>query len=202
MILYGASGHAKVIIEILENSGIPVDGLFDDNPEISSLCGYDCSLFSRTKIFNNQLIISIGDNRTRKLIADKIGKVNYGRATDINSLISKRAIIGEGSVVMPGVAINSGTIIGEHAIINTNASVDHDCILGNYVHVSPGSSISGNVIIGEGTHIGTGASIIQNIIIGKWCIIGAGCVIIKDVPDFAVVVGNPGKIIKNNINNI
>ena len=56
----------------------------------------------------------------------------------------------------------------------------------------------GNVEIGEGTHIGSGAIVIPNVVIGKWAVIGAGAVIIKDVPDYAVVVGNPGKIIKYN----
>lgn len=200
--LYGASGHAKVIIEILERSGINVDGLFDDNPEITSLCGYKCFLFDYTELSENKLIISIGDNNTRKLITEKIGKVNYGIALDAGSSVSKRAAIGEGSVVMPGAIINSGAIIGKHVIINTNAVVEHDCYLDNFVHVSPGSSISGNVTIGEGSHIGTGASVIQNIKIGKWSIIGAGSAIIRDVPDYSVVVGNPGKIIKNIKNSI
>jgi acetyltransferase EpsM len=50
--------------------------------------------------------------------------------------------------------------------------------------------------VGEGTQVGTGASIIPGVKIGKWASIGAGAVIVEDVPDFAVVVGNPGKIIK------
>jgi acetyltransferase EpsM len=54
------------------------------------------------------------------------------------------------------------------------------------------------VKVGEGTHIGIGSSVIQGITIGKWVTIGAGAVIIRDIPDFAVVVGNPGKIIKYN----
>jgi acetyltransferase-like isoleucine patch superfamily enzyme len=54
------------------------------------------------------------------------------------------------------------------------------------------------VIVGEGTHIGAGATVIPNIKIGKWCTIGAGSVILKDVPDYAVIYGNPGKVIKYN----
>jgi len=50
----------------------------------------------------------------------------------------------------------------------------------------------------EGPHVGAGAVVIPNIIIGKWVTIGAGAVIIKDIPDFAVVVGNPGRVIKIN----
>jgi len=83
-------------------------------------------------------------------------------------------------------------------IINTNASVDHDCKIHDFAHISPQVGLAGGVEIGEGTHIGIGACIIQNITIGKWATIGAGTVVLKNVPDYAVVVGNPGKIIKYN----
>ena len=119
MILYGASGHAKVIIEILENSGIPIDGLFDDNPEIKSLYGYTCTQFSERMMLNNKLIISIGDNKIRKLITEKMGDVKYGIAIDSTSILSKRATIGLGSVIMPGVIINSGTLIGCGTLVRT-----------------------------------------------------------------------------------
>jgi len=67
------------------------------------------------------------------------------------------------------------------------------------VHISPNASLAGDVYIGEGTHIGIGAVIIQGLKVGKWVTIGAGAVVINDIPDFAVVVGNPGKIKKYNI---
>lgn len=202
MILYGASGHARVIIEILEKSGITIDRLVDDNENKSSLDGYQCTMYDNSKKINDKVIVSIGDNYLRKTIVEKLGKLSFGSAIDINALVSKRATIGDGSVIMPGAIINSGTVIGKHVIVNTNSCVDHECVLEDYVHVSPGSSISGNVYVKEGTHIGTGVSVIQNITIGKWCIIGAGCVVINDIPDFAVVVGNPGKVIKLKKNNL
>jgi acetyltransferase EpsM len=58
--------------------------------------------------------------------------------------------------------------------------------------------LAGNVFVGEGTHVGIGASIIPGVKIGKWVIIGAGTIILNDVPDYAVIVGNPGKIIRYN----
>jgi acetyltransferase-like isoleucine patch superfamily enzyme len=58
--------------------------------------------------------------------------------------------------------------------------------------------LAGNVTVGEGSHVGIGASVIQGVVIGKWTVIGAGAVVLNDVPDYAVVVGNPGKIIKVN----
>jgi acetyltransferase EpsM len=72
-------------------------------------------------------------------------------------------------------------------------------MLADYVRISPNSALAVSVSVGEGTHIGIGACVIQGIKIGKWTIIGAGAVIINDIPDNAVVVGNPGKIIKYNV---
>ena len=195
--LYGASGHAKVIIDILERSGNRIAGLFDDDENIKELLGYDCYKFSEELFRNNKLIISIGDNIIRKNIVDKIGNIKYGKAIDPSALISKRSKIGIGSAVMQGVVIQSSTKIDQHVIINTGATVDHDCKIHNFAHISPNSTICGNVEIGEGTHCGAGSVVIPGLKIGKWSVIGAGAVVINDVPEYSVVVGNPGRIIKD-----
>ena len=194
--IYGASGHSKVIIEIIENAGNSIKGLFDDDPLKKKLLDYEVS--NESSIFDLQgvaWIIGIGNNKTRKNVAEN-HLLSYDFAIDSKATISGRIEIGKGTVIMPGATINLSTVIGKHAIINTNSSVDHDCILEDYVHISPNATLCGSVIVGEGTHIGAGAVIIPGIKIGKWATIGAGSVIIKDVPDFATIVGNPGKIIK------
>ena len=194
--LYGASGHGKVIAEIAEELGLEVSGFIDSNPEIKSVLDYDVV----THVPNDvcQLVIAIGNNSIRKKIAEQYINLNIVTLIHPKSIISKRATIGEGTVVMAGATINSEVKIANHCIINTNASIDHDCVIENYVHISPNVALAGNVEVGEGTHIGIGSCVIQGIKIGKWCTIGAGSVIIKDVPDYAVVVGNPGKIVKYN----
>ena len=75
---------------------------------------------------------------------------------------------------------------------------EHYYIINNFVHISSNVAIGGNVIINEGAHIGIGASVIQGIEIGKWVTVGAGTVVIEDIPDYAIVLGCPGKIIKYN----
>lgn len=195
MYLYGASGHAKVIIEILESKGVQIEGLFDDNESIKSLLQFPVQKFIASFIQNKKLIISIGNNVIRRKIATSIN-AEYGIAIHPKSTISQRSFIAEGTVIMAGVTVNSGTQIGKHCIINTNASIDHDCVLENFVHISPNAALCGDVQIGEGTHIGTGAIIIPGKRIGKWCTIGAGSVVLKDIPDYSIAVGNPCKIIK------
>jgi acetyltransferase EpsM len=99
---------------------------------------------------------------------------------------------------MAGAILNPNVKVGKHCIVNSGAVIEHDCILDNFVHLSPNAALAGNVSIGEGAHIGIGSSIIQGVKIGKWATIGAGTVVLNDVPDYAVIVGNPGKIIKYN----
>ena len=198
--LYGASGHAKVIIDILNESKIAIESIIDDNPKAKAILGIE---IKRTEKFDlNSLkntIISIGNNKTRKKLTSQL-KTSFSNAIHPKSIVSKTVSLGEGSVVMAGSVINADAKIGNHCIINTGAIIEHDCIIDNFVHISPRASLAGNVHVGEGSQIGINATIIQNIIIGKWAIIGAGAVVIKDIPDFAVVVGNPGRIIKFNKN--
>ncbi len=194
VILYGASGHGKVIIDILNLRNIQIEQIVDDNPYVASLENIPVVA---NAVFTNRdnLIIAIGDNLIRKKISQK-NKANYIKVIHPQTVISPFATIGKGTVVMAGVIINSDSKIGSQCIINTRALIEHECVIGDFVHISPMASLAGNVAVGEGTQIGIGAIVIQGIKIGKWCMIGAGAVIIRDVPDYAVVVGNPGRIIK------
>jgi acetyltransferase EpsM len=199
--LYGASGHCKVIIDILNSRSITIDAIIDDNPIVTSLLQFAIvkpENFDFSKIKN--MIISIGNNHVRKVISRKLN-IQFSKAIHSSSIISKEVTIGYGTVVMAGAIINSGVVIGNHCIINSGAIVEHDCVLNDFVQISPKATLAGNITIGEGTQIGIGATIIQGIKIGKWAMVGAGAIIINDIPDFAVVVGNPGRIIKYNKEN-
>ena len=197
--LYGASGHAKVIVEILELSDKKIGGLIDINPEIRTLLEYPVfqKLPDGFDVNQDLFLISIGGNAIRKKIVNQLN-VKYTSIIHPSVNLSKRATIGEGSVVMAGVTVNAVCAVGNHVILNTNCSIDHDCVIADFVHLSPNVALAGEVTVGEGTHIGIGACVIQGIRIGKWVTVGAGAVILKDIPDFAVVVGNPGRIIKYN----
>ena len=194
MILYGASGHGKVIADILlECRHTPVE-FWDDAPSAD----FNFKVSKTPADFSDEqdeVVVSIGINATRKKIVEKLNdNVRYGRAIHPKSVLSNTVTIAEGTVVMAGAVINIDTTVGKHCIINTNASVDHDCINADYVHISPNVALCGNVSVGEGTHIGAGSVVIPGIKIGKWACIGAGTVVIRDVPDNATVVGNPGRI--------
>ncbi|WP_295676747.1 acetyltransferase [uncultured Mucilaginibacter sp.] len=195
--LYGAGGHAKVVIEILERQKKEIAGLLDENTEIRSLLGYPVFqvIPAHGSTTDFKMIICIGKNEIRKKCAEEF-KVNYQQAIHPSAILSPRASIGDGTVVMASVTVNCDAVVGRHVILNTNCTIDHDCIVNDFVHISPNAALGGKVQVSEGAHIGIGACVIQGIKIGKWATVGAGAVIIDDVPDYAVVVGNPGKIIK------
>lgn len=194
--LFGAGGHGKVIKEIIESEENEVIAFIDATPKSEKILGIP--VFKTVEInqfLSEKFIISIGNNAIRKKISEAF-VLNYTKVIHKQAGMSKSSIISEGTVVMPSAIIEADTSIGKHCIVNTNAVIGHDCMMENYVHVSPNATITGNVTVGEGTHIGAGAIVLPNIKIGRWVTIGAGTVTLKDVPDFAIVVGNPGRIIK------
>lgn len=192
MYIYGASGHGKVVKEILDDAGIEVNAFIDDNLSLSNFFGLPV-----LHNFDNlePVIVGIGKCDVRR---DVVGRLKCRFATAIHSsaIVSPSAKIGEGSVVMQGAVIQADVVIGKHCIINTKASIDHECEIEDFVHVAPGSTISGNVHIGSGTWVGAGTTVIQGIKIGKNCFIGAGSVIVKDVPDNTKGYGVPFKEIE------
>ncbi len=193
--LFGAGGHAKVIADILERCGKTIGGFFDQDTS-KQIWNYSAFSFPGPFSFlEDELIISIGDNKVRKKIADT-HDVKYVSVIHPSTNISFHSFLGLGCAVMGGVLINADTIIGNHCIINTNASVDHDCVIGNFVHISPNATLCGGVTLGDGVHIGAGAVILPGKKIGANTIVGAGSIVNTDVCENVVAVGNPVRIVK------
>lgn len=195
--LFGASGHAKVVMDIIKAQGDKVGCLYDDNPNCDNIHGKVVQKVCYDVNVKEPLIVSIGSCQVRKSITERY-KLAYATAIHPSAIISESAQIGEGSVIMPATVINADVNIGKHCIINTKASIDHECIIDDFVHIAPGCTLSGKVCIGEGSWIGVGTCVKQGIHIGKNCMIGAGSVVVKDIPDNVVACGNPCKIIKQN----
>jgi UDP-N-acetylbacillosamine N-acetyltransferase len=192
--IYGASGHGKVIADIIQASGFTVGGWIDDDTTKNCLSWSDfCTLHSHANI-----ALGIGSNILRSTIVAKIKQAGHNLPVLIHptAVVSPSAILQEGTVVMPLCVINADVKIAAGAIINSGSVIEHDCTIGDYVHISPNSSIAGNVTIGNYTHIGIGTSIIQGITIGEKSIIGAGATVITNLPNQITAVGIPAKIIK------
>jgi sugar O-acyltransferase (sialic acid O-acetyltransferase NeuD family) len=204
VVVFGAGGHGKVVLDILLESKVPVAGFIDDNPAVhgTKILGYPVlggwSYLTKNKKIG--LALGIGNNKIRRKIFEKAvaEKITVVSALHPQSVVSRFSKIGAGVVVMAGAVINPGVVIEEGVVVNTSASVDHDCYLKKFSHIWPGARLAGTVTVGEETYIGTGVSVIQNITIGKNVLVGAGAAVVEDIPDGVTAVGVPAQVIKRN----
>lgn len=194
VILLGAGEHAKVLLDCLMAQGMVVECVVD--PKVVG----DWHGIASQKEYAGErwpdchALVPIGDNRARKTIAERCVH-HFSRSADPSAVISPKAKLGAGSMVMQGAIVQTFANIGRHVIVNTGASVDHDCKIEDFVHLAPRSILCGRVQIGEGALIGAGAMVLPGVTIGKWSVVGAGSVVTRDVPDESTVVGNPARII-------
>ena len=193
MLLYGAGGHARVLISILNALNQPVTAIFDDDPTKVNV--HNIPIVGRYNADfqqNMPIILAIGDNAVRHQLAQKITH-DFGQIIHPSALIDRRVTMGAGTVIIHRAVVQVDTRLGRHVIVNTGALVDHDCVLGDFVQIGPGAVLCGNVQIGEGALVGAGAVVVPGIRIGRWSVVGAGAVVTRNVPDGAVVWGNPAR---------
>lgn len=199
VIIIGASGHGKVIADIVIKSGDKVVGFLDDGIEKGTvISGIEVlgSVPDYVKWKDCSFVIGIGNPYTRERIHDKMS-VKWYTAVHPTAVISSLDVeIGDGTVVMANAVINSNAKIGKHCIINTAAVVEHDNVLADYVHISPNVTLAGNVKIGKNTHIGIGSQVIQGITIASDVTIGAGATVVRNIEEKGTYVGIPTKKIK------
>ena len=107
-------------------------------------------------------------------------------------MVGERCKISTHSFLCEGVTIENHVFVG-HGVIFTNDKFPRAC--------NPDGSIKGvgdyfleKTLVMEGASIGSGAVILPGLTLGKCCLIGAGTIVTKDVPDYAIVRGNPGRI--------
>lgn len=206
--LFGASGHARVIADVLERSGLfEVVGLIvSDLPAGTACFGYrvlgsEMELPALIEQYGIQAgSIGVGDNWARSQFLARIERIcpalQFVTAVHPSAQIGRDVRIGQGTVIMAGAVVNSGSEIGSFSIINTKASLDHDGRMGAFTSLAPGATVGGNVVIGDFSAISLGVSVIQRIRIGSHTIIGAGAVVIRDVPDQVVAFGVPAVVVR------
>ena len=195
--ILGVGGHSRVIIDIAQNLGLDISGLYDDNPNTYGKEYNGIKVLGPiNSIVSGTAVIAIGNNQIRKNIVDQSSPINWKSLIHPSSYVSSNIEIGEGTVIMAGAIVQPGAKIGRHCIINTGACVDHDCIIEDFVHIGPNSALAGGVTVGEGTFVGIGSSLVPYVTIGKWSTIGAGSAVITDIPDNCMAAGVPALIKK------
>lgn len=210
MIIVGAKGFAKEVLEILQkNQSFDNLAFYDDmSLEMPDLL-YDKFPVLKTesevveyfKLEGPEFSLGLGKPILRQKMYDKF-RILGGKLTstisdkaDIGSFDIK---IGQGTNVLPYAVIANGSNIGKGCIVYYNTLITHDCIVGDFVELSPGVTLLGSCKIGSHSQIGANATILPGITVGQNAIIGAGAVVTKDVQDNCTVVGIPAQVIKTN----
>ncbi len=205
VVIFGCSGHAKVIVDILEsNEDYKLIGFIDKFiPENTIVLDYkvignESFLPKLMKEYRfNKGVIGIGDNFIRSKVVSVIKKIapdfKFINCIHNSAKISKYCKFGVGNVVMPGVAINASSIIYDHCVLNTNSSLDHDCRMESYSSLGPNSAVGGDCFIGKYSYVGIGASIFHGVVIDENCIVGGGSVLNKNTIPNSTYYGIPAK---------
>ncbi|HEY5069375.1 MAG TPA: acetyltransferase [Candidatus Acidoferrum sp.] len=205
VLVWGAGGHGKVVIDALMASGEwKVVAVLDEdekkrgtevlgvkvillNGDVAEAArGSDC----------DRVAIAIGDNyvRLEKLRQARRAGLRAVNVVHPKAHISRFVKMGEGVTILAGATINPGTTIEDNVCVNTSASVDHDNYLSESCHIFPNATLTGGVRIGEFAYVGSGAVIAPNLTVGKYSCVGAGAVVLADVAEGKVVFGVPAKV--------
>lgn len=201
VIVLGAGGHAKVVIEILTETGYQVSYCVGDENSPQKCLGVnvlhgDFHLPKLRDAGYSYIFPAIGSNIIRERTAAYAIQLGYELVNAISpyATISPSLILGKGIAIMSGAVINAACQIDNLAIINTGAIIEHDCHIEFCAHIAPQCALAGNVQVGERAFVGIGTTIIPGITIGNGAIIGAGSVVISNIPSSVRALGHPAKI--------
>jgi sugar O-acyltransferase (sialic acid O-acetyltransferase NeuD family) len=208
IVIFGAGGHARVVIDAVEKQGrYEILGLLARQPAGLRVGGY--AVLGDESVLPSLLdgivggVVAVGDNHVRRQIVQRAtqlaGRFQFVAVVHPSAIIGARVSIGGGAVVLAGSVINPDATLGDHCIVNTNSSLDHDSILSEFASLAPHVATGGNVTIGRGSAICIGAKISHGISIGENCVIGAGSTVLEDLPTSVLAYGSPCRIIRERI---
>lgn len=205
-LILGGGGHARVLIDSLQASGIAeLVAVLDRNPSLWGkdllnvpVLGGDELLPALARQGVTHFVVGVGgvgDNGPRRRLFELAMAHGLTPLTVVHpaAICSTRASVGAGSVIFPAAVVNAGACVGQNVIVNSGAIVEHDCNIGDHAHVATGSRLCSTVDVGIGAHIGAGATVRQGLCIGEGAIVGAGAVVVRDVAPCTVVVGVPAR---------
>lgn len=199
LLVIGAGGHGKVVLDALRLTGATVDVEVRDDDRAranSVISGYTVGApIGEPAGWASWVHIAIGHNATRARFVERVlaaGKRLY-------SVVHPRAVVSPFARVGDGVFLAANAVLGPSAeleagvIVNHAAVVDHDCRVGAGTHIAPSAVLGGAVRVGKKCLIGSGAVILPGVCINDRAVVGSGAVVTRDVEAGAVVVGIPAR---------
>ena len=203
MLIIGAKGFAKEILEVLHDQEKIIDLAFFDDVSVGlqqpimgrfPLLRTEDEVKSHFQQYGEEFILGLGNPELRRKMSHTMrswgGKLT-GAVSPKAEIGHYDVHIGEGCTILPLSVVANGSRLGEGCIVYYNTLVTHDCIVGDYAELSPGAVLLGGCEVGANSHIGSNATILPRVKVGSNVIVGAGAVVTKDIPDNYIVAGVP-----------
>lgn len=200
IIVIGAGGHAKVVIEALRAMGRVITGLIA--PELEGTRVLDVPVLGGDGMLPRlraegilDAALGVGDNRLRGALAERLLALGFKLPAVLHpaAWVSPSSVLGMGAVVLQKAVLSAEVTLGQAAVVNSGAVVEHDGEIWEAAHIAPGCALAGHVRVGARTLVGIGSVIRPGIVIGADVVVGAGAVVICDVPASTTVMGCPAR---------
>ena len=195
VIVFGAGGHGKTLIELIREAGqLELVGVVDDRlARGSDVLGIpvlgnrdDLASIRRDGIgLAVNAIGGISNMASRVEVSQALAARGFVLPALVHptAFVEASASIGEGAQILAHSYVGSDAVVGKGVIVNTGAVVSHDCVLGDHVNLSPGCLLAGGITVGEATLLGMGVTTYLGIDIGANVRVGNGAIITAPVPD-------------------
>ena len=201
LVIWGASGHGRVVADVARCAGYTAAFFIDDAPArhgttVDGLPVVDADGgLARARHDGCVIGLGVGDNRIRARLHDQASAAGLACPALVHprAVVAASALVHDAAVVAAGAVINPGAHVARGAIVNTGAVIEHDCVVGAFAHVSPGAVLTGGVRIGAAAHVGAGAVVLVGRVVGDGAQVGAGAVVTRDVEPGAIVWGVPAR---------
>jgi UDP-N-acetylbacillosamine N-acetyltransferase len=207
LVIWGASGHARVVADIVRLQGEhELVGFLDAlHPERrgAEFCG--ASILGGAEELEtlhaqrvDAIICGMGDGPARLWAAEQVRAHGYRLATAVHprATIARDVVLGAGTVVAAGAIVNPAAVIGENVVINTGATVDHECVVGDGAMIGVGAHLAGSVTVGRAAVVEIGTIVAARLAIGEGTVVGAGSLVLHDVPAGVLAYGRPARVVR------
>ncbi len=207
LLIWGASGHAKVVADAVRLEGRwQIAGFIDDVAPARR-----GEVFAGAEVLGGRevlhavvgdptygLFLAFGNNPVRLALADELCAFGLEFATIVHpsSTVAPSARLGAGVFVGPGAVINADAWVGAQAIVNSGAVVEHDCVVGEGAHIGPRACLGGLARVGRACWIGAGAALRDRIDVGDGTMVGLGAVVVSTLPGGVVAYGCPARVVR------
>lgn len=207
-IIVGAGTYGETYLYFLREAGVDVVGFLDDNAQLTGRMVRGVPVLGTTELLPRlkdlygveNVYCPIGSNRVRVNILERARALGYQTPNFIHhkaNIASNVAMSNEGVYIEAYTDIYPYTTIERDVLICGGSLIAHHSHLSQGTFISAGVNFGASVHAGKYTYIGIGSTIMTGVKkLGEDCLVGAGAVVVRDVPDNAVVIGVPAKVLR------